>query len=169
MCCKLLGIKELDKPAMTWCTHCAPGVGCKIYDSRPAECAGFYCDYLTRKELDERWYPAHSKMVVVYREKARSLTVYADPDRRGSWRREPYYSQIKRWAGVLYPQRGQVVIWEGHEVIAVMPNRDKKLGVAAPDHVVTVFEKMTPQGKIYDAVLMHKDAPAMSAIPTLEG
>ena len=34
-CCKILKIRELNKPANTWCKHCNIGVGCGIYDSRP--------------------------------------------------------------------------------------------------------------------------------------
>ena len=139
MCCKLLGIKEFNKPQMVWCQHCDVGVGCKIYDSRPAECSGFYCDYLMQPELDERWYPKQSKMVVVY-------------------------AQIKAWANNLCPQRGQVVVWEGNNAVAILPNRDKALGAGEPGQLVAVFEKMTPQGMIYDAVLMDKGAPIESVM-----
>ena len=30
LCCKLLGIKEINKPDWTWRTHCKPGRGCEI-------------------------------------------------------------------------------------------------------------------------------------------
>src|SRR4051812_11153390 len=103
MCCKLLGVKELDKPQMEWCSHCTPGVGCKIYETRPAECSAFYCDYRKRPELDERWHPKQSKMVVVYREKDRALAVYVDPTRKDAWRKAPFYGQIKMWASNLCP------------------------------------------------------------------
>jgi hypothetical protein len=35
MCCKVLPIEELSKPAHQWCQHAKPGSGCAIYQSRP--------------------------------------------------------------------------------------------------------------------------------------
>ena len=164
MCCKLLGIKEFNKPQMVWCQHCDVGVGCKIYDSRPAECSGFYCDYLMQPELDERWYPKQSKMVVVYRGNDRAMAIYVDTSRKDAWKKAPFYAQIKAWANNLCPQRGQVVVWEGNNAVAILPNRDKALGAGEPVQLVAVFEKMTPQGMIYDAVLMDKGAPIESVM-----
>lgn len=46
LCCKLLGIKELDKPKLQWCSHCSPGNGCKIYQDRPQSCREFECMWL---------------------------------------------------------------------------------------------------------------------------
>lgn len=47
MCCKVLGIPELDKPADKWCQHCDPGNdGCTIYEDRPPVCRTFECIWL---------------------------------------------------------------------------------------------------------------------------
>src|SRR5499433_549733 len=36
LCCRILHVRELDKPAHQWCEHCRPGRGgCSIYDRRP--------------------------------------------------------------------------------------------------------------------------------------
>lgn len=57
LCCKVMAIKELDKPCDKWCQHAARGLetvhkgadglvqigGCKIYDERPDVCRGFNC------------------------------------------------------------------------------------------------------------------------------
>jgi hypothetical protein len=47
LCCKLVGIDELQKPPGRWCEHCNPkdGPGCRIYENRPRECATFKCAY----------------------------------------------------------------------------------------------------------------------------
>src|SRR5882724_2041221 len=50
MCCKLLFVNELKKPKNTWCEHCAIGTGCKVYQDRPASCAGFKCLWLQSQE-----------------------------------------------------------------------------------------------------------------------
>jgi hypothetical protein len=55
-CCNIFAIAELpDKPAGKWCTHCAVGVGCKIYEQRPATCRMFECLWLiSQKQADPR-------------------------------------------------------------------------------------------------------------------
>lgn len=48
MCCKTMGIYELDKRPGSWCPHAAPGSaqGCKVYDKRPETCRSFSCAWL---------------------------------------------------------------------------------------------------------------------------
>jgi hypothetical protein len=36
LCCKVMAIEALAKPAGSWCRHCKPGQGCAIYAERPA-------------------------------------------------------------------------------------------------------------------------------------
>jgi hypothetical protein len=49
-CCRVYAIPSLNKPAGKWCEHCAIGMGCKAYDSRPQkECAEFQCLWLEMK------------------------------------------------------------------------------------------------------------------------
>jgi hypothetical protein len=45
-CCRVYSIKELGKPAGTWCQHCAVGKGCKVYAERPKPCVEFTCAWL---------------------------------------------------------------------------------------------------------------------------
>lgn len=46
MCCKLLRIDEINKPQGKWCPSCKVGVGCRVYDTRPAPCRAFECMYI---------------------------------------------------------------------------------------------------------------------------
>lgn len=46
MCCKVMHVPELEKPAGIWCPHCAVGEGCGIYDERPKPCRDFECLWL---------------------------------------------------------------------------------------------------------------------------
>ena len=46
---------------------------------------------------------------------------------------------------------------QGEDVIAVMPNADKRIGRARPDQMIHIFEKMTPLGMIYDAAIAFSD------------
>ena len=46
LCCKILGVADLKKPAREYCPHCEINHGCKIYESRPKECVDFRCAWL---------------------------------------------------------------------------------------------------------------------------
>lgn len=45
LCCTLMGVDELDKPAAQKCAHDC-GKGCRIYDDRPTSCREFSCLWL---------------------------------------------------------------------------------------------------------------------------
>jgi Fe-S-cluster containining protein len=49
LCCKLVGIKDLNKPMNQWCKHWKRGLGCTVYESRPVECDRFTCLWLSGK------------------------------------------------------------------------------------------------------------------------
>jgi hypothetical protein len=56
-CCKTLRIRELKKLAGVLCEHCAEGSGCKIYETRPSVCRGFYCGWKRLPYLGDEWRP----------------------------------------------------------------------------------------------------------------
>lgn len=45
LCCKLLDVKWLDSPAGQYCKECNVNHGCRVYNTRPAECSKFDCMY----------------------------------------------------------------------------------------------------------------------------
>jgi hypothetical protein len=153
LCCKVMGVEALKKPGMKWCDHCQPESGCTIYLDRPRECADFYCEYRLRGELNEDWFPAHSKMVVVFRDAVNSIAIYTDADEPENWRKEPFYTQITAWAEAIYPNRGQVIVWRGNEATAVLPGHDKYLGTVKPTQKIVVLSKKTAIATVYDAIL----------------
>ena len=104
LCCKLLRVRELNKPIDTLCRHATPDRGgCSIYPRRPSSCRGFICAWLTNRSLGDVWFPAHCKMILAQRVAPYSiaeqgLLVTVDPAYPSAWRREPYYSQLLAWA-----------------------------------------------------------------------
>lgn len=88
LCCKVMGITELKKPAGTWCEHCAPGVGCKIYKDRPSSCAGFECLWLqgSPATVPDELKPNRCKAVIVpMKEPFQGFVVHADPGYPTAW------------------------------------------------------------------------------------
>lgn len=55
LCCKLLGVAELNKPPGTWCKHCSlhSPTPCQIYDGRPPNCQNFECGWLANDGAPE--------------------------------------------------------------------------------------------------------------------
>ena len=160
LCCKVLNIGSLRKPRNVWCQHCDIGNGCTIYEQRPGECRAFYCTYRVSPELGEEWKPSVSKMVVNFESGIRRVNVSVDPDFPGAWQREPYYSQLKAMALHLLRGQGHLLVWEGGEPIAILPNRDVRLGPGR-DNIIVVGGRSTPTGEDYDAVSLAPDDPRL--------
>ena len=94
LCCKVMGIVELDKPRSRWCDHAMPGRGCAIYDQRPHSCRVFSCLWLLDEGLGEEWKPEKSKLVIVPDNDGRATRVYVDASSPDAWKREPYYHSL---------------------------------------------------------------------------
>lgn len=86
MCCKLLGIDELRKPASVWCPHAAVGQGCEIYEDRPASCRKFECFWLKSEILPDAMRPDLIKVIFVEDKKNHRLSANVDPDRPDAWK-----------------------------------------------------------------------------------
>ncbi len=90
-CCKILKIRELDKPANTWCQHCEIGVGCGIYDGRPESCRVYECVWLQSqrggKPLPLELRPDTSRVVIGVTNGGDDLVLYVSPDRPDAWKR----------------------------------------------------------------------------------
>ncbi|MFZ2031232.1 MAG: hypothetical protein WAU68_13040 [Vitreimonas sp.] len=159
LCCHLLTIPELNKPALVWCTHCEIGKGCGIYASRPQVCADYYCEYRHNADLGEEWRPTKSMMVVTFDQALNRINIGVDPSRMGAWREAPYFQQIKTWALSILRQRGHLIVWEGPEAVAVLPDREVRLGELG-NRVVVVMGRTTPREE-YDVLALAPDDPLL--------
>jgi hypothetical protein len=163
LCCTVLGVATLNKPRNTDCPHATNGACCQIYENRPAECAAFHCDFLIDSDLPKHWRPKRARMVLYYDGDAKRLGVHVDPAKPDSWRAAPYYDDLKRWARVAAPTRGQIIVFVGEEQIAILPDRDKKLGPRRDDQVLVCIEYETPVSTIYDVIAMDRADPRLAA------
>lgn len=65
LCCKLLGVIEIEKPTNVWCKDCTPGKGCNIYNTRPRSCVDFECLWLQMQDtMPDYTKPSQSKVVL---------------------------------------------------------------------------------------------------------
>jgi hypothetical protein len=131
LCCKVMAIEQLAKPVGTWCPHCEPGRGCKIYPERPAECQTFSCLWLVNELLDQRWKPSKSRFVLTTSEDG--IEVRCDPGFPDAWRKEPFRGEIHQWAVSGESHDVTVVVIVGQRMILVTPDREFDLGIVGPD------------------------------------
>ena len=151
LCCKLLGIGELNKPSGTWCSKCNPPHGCTIYNDRPNECREFACVWLENPTLSEDWKPASSKIVLYFIDNGSRLIAHVDPGSPDVWRRQPYYDQLKAWARRGIRSKPKVVVRIENRLIAILPDRDVDLGRVAEGDQIFIGERWTPSGPRYVA------------------
>jgi hypothetical protein len=137
LCCKVMGIAEIQKPRGVWCAHCAPGKGCRIYDQRPEECRAFNCLWLQDAKLGPEWKPERSKLVLVATPSGKDLVICCDPGFPAAWRSQPYYSQILDFARAAVSSGSSVMVSSLTGTILVTPDGEFFLGhFAANDRIV---------------------------------
>lgn len=116
LCCKLMGVTELEKPAGKWCVHFRRGRGCDAYETRPASCRVFNCTWLLTEALDETWKPTTCGFLM-HADDGR-LIVECDPSRPHAWRADPYRRMLEGWASA-----GQeVLIFAGKRGLRLNPD-----------------------------------------------
>lgn len=158
LCCELLAIKAFDKAPGVLCSHCSADHGCTIYEQRPEECRTFYCAYRTSTEFGEEWRPADCGLFVYFEGVHNRINVMVDPASKAAWRNEPYFSKIRSMAIDMLHQRGHLLVWEGLNVFAIMPDREIELGVLGNRSVV-VMGRTTTHGEEYNAMALAPDDP----------
>ena len=144
LCCKVLGIPELDKPKDTWCPNFLAGAGCRIYADRPSSCRNFVCRWLSDAMMGPEWKPSVCKMVVD--SKPSLFVVHVDPAVSRPWRAEPYFSVLKRLSAQGLAKGTLVMVIERRRTIIILPDREVDLGVIGPDARIAMEPLKTPHG-----------------------
>ena len=159
MCCKVMRIDEIGKPAGLWCAQCDVGKGCRIYETRPGECRGFHCAFLRIAELGEAWRPSQSRIVLAVELDGKRLAAYVDHDRPEAWRREPFYSTLKGWAAMVPANERQIVVFIDRRAIVILPEGDVDLGTIADDEAIVTEVRAGPNGAVASAIKVKQDDP----------
>ena len=152
LCCKVLGIPELEKPKDIWCTHFAAGTGCRIYPERPPSCRDFVCRWLTDPTMGAEWKPSVCKMVIDSRPGL--FVVHVDPAVTRPWIAEPYISVFKRLSAQGLGKGVMVMVIERRHTIVILPDREVDLGVIAADARIAMERVNTPSGPLWQPRVM---------------
>jgi hypothetical protein len=131
LCCRVMAIEELDKPAGKWCRHCQPSRGCRIYENRPNECRDFNCLWLVDARFGPDWKPSKSKLVLTTSDDG--IEVRCDPTFPDAWRKKPFEGEIRALAASGEAHDVTVLVIIGERMILVTPDREFDLGVVGAD------------------------------------
>jgi hypothetical protein len=134
LCCKVMAIEELDKPAGKWCRHCQPRRGCRIYDNRPGECREFNCLWLLDTRFGPHWKPSKSKLVLTTSEDG--IEVGCDPTFPDAWRKEPFHREIRALAASGEAHEVTVLVIIEERMTLLASDREFDVGVVAPDEPI---------------------------------
>jgi hypothetical protein len=153
LCCKVVSIELFDKPAGQWCSHAKPGKGCGIHRTRPFVCQSAFCEWMIAKGLGDEWKPERAKFAIFVRNDGNRLTAHVDPGSPNAWKREPYYTNFKRWAaeGALKRPVKLIDIMIGERLIVVLPDRDVEFGVLAAGEAIAMTRY--PDGRLEPSVV----------------
>ena len=144
LCCKVLGIPELDKPKDSWCPNFVAGAGCRIYADRPPSCHNFVCRWLSDPSMGPEWKPSVCKMVIDSRPSL--FVAHVDPAVSRPWCAEPYISALKRLSAQGLTKGVIVMVIERRRTIVILPDREIDLGVIGPDARIAMERVMTSNG-----------------------
>ncbi|KRA56748.1 hypothetical protein ASD79_16950 [Caulobacter sp. Root655] len=132
-CCKLIGVRELEKAPHVWCRYYKRGKGCGVYEDRPRGCADFACDWLLDTRLDQAWRPDRSGFVLHAGDGGRTINVELDPTQPSAWRRAPFEVILRGWANAGAAEGLEVLIWVGRRCWRLTPGGGEiDLGVVRP-------------------------------------
>jgi hypothetical protein len=150
LCCKLVPVQELDKPGGTWCQHCEPGVGCRIYADRPHGCQAFYCGWMINSEVGPHWRPRDSRMVLNFQAEQNRTVVHVDPGRPDAWRKPPYRAALQAVATRMAEAGGYVLVVCGGQHTMLMGQQEFPLGRVLPIDTIVYTRRPGAAGWIYD-------------------
>lgn len=82
LCCKLLPVRELNKPAGMRCQHQRHGKGCAIYSRKPPSCAVWSCAWLVDDDAGDLRRPDRAHYVIDIMPDFITATFEDAPDQR---------------------------------------------------------------------------------------
>jgi uncharacterized protein len=105
MCCKVLDIDELQKPAGPFCPNCIAGGGCKIYADRPDVCRDFICLWKDDRSLSPQMRPDRVGTILMEDDDSQEYRAVCDPDTPLAWRTPLVFKHL-----VAMAKSGRVVV-----------------------------------------------------------
>jgi len=93
MCCIVLEIEELKKPAGPACANCV-NPGCRIYPDRPQVCRDFECEWLTSRTLPQNFRPDLIGAILMEDADTGEYRAVCAPERSQVWRQPRVFAHL---------------------------------------------------------------------------
>ena len=139
LCCTVMHVPELNKPAGVTCSYAVAGSGCTIREQRPQACRRFFCGWRLDPNIDSLWKPSICGFVLQISMRYASMLVMVDPTRPLAWRMQPYYGRLREWSGrAIREDKRIVAVVAGGEATVILPDRDVPIGVLGPDDEIVL-------------------------------
>jgi hypothetical protein len=139
LCCTVMLVDELNKPAGTTCSYAVAGSGCTIREHRPRSCRRFFCGWRLDPNIDSLWKPSICGFVLTISLRYSALLLMVDPARPLAWRMQPYHGRLKEWAARAFKEDKRIVaVVAGGEATVVLPDCDVPIGVLGPDDEIVL-------------------------------
>lgn len=85
LCCDLLEVGFFCKPANTHCQHCIVGIGCTIWETRPAVCRHYMCLWHANPKFPDSLRPDRCGALFEPVRNEKIIIVNVDPNRPTVW------------------------------------------------------------------------------------
>jgi hypothetical protein len=139
LCCTVMHVEELNKPAGSTCSYAVAGSGCTIREHRPSACRRFFCGWRLDPNLDSLWKPSICGFVLQISMRYAAMLVMVDPARPLAWRMQPYHGRMREWAERAFMENKRIVaVVAGGEASVILPDRDVPIGVLGPDDEIVL-------------------------------
>jgi hypothetical protein len=164
LCCKVMLVDELNKPAGTMCSYAVVGSGCTIRDHRPRACRRFFCGWRLDPNIDSLWKPSICGFVLQISLRYSALMVLVDPATPLAWKVQPYHGRLKEWATRAFNEDKRIVavVAGAGEATVVLPDRDVPIGTLGPDDEIV----LSRVGVGYNAEKRRKPQSSAASGPT---
>lgn len=94
LCCQILEIDELAKPAGLLCKDCLLGNGCAIYDDRPQVCRDFECLWKGDRAMAAPLRPDRVGTILMEDPDSDEYRAVCDPTRPLAWRTPTVFKHL---------------------------------------------------------------------------
>lgn len=135
LCCKLLSVQALDKPANKWCSNFHPKKKCTCYGTRPEPCQSFECDYRAgRLGKTDTLRPdkIHALLFAGTETGAADIQVHMDPDHYASFHALSPGAPLFRLIEMLRGRGASIVLVLGEQRKYIAPSPLAKFHDAQP-------------------------------------
>jgi hypothetical protein len=116
MCCQVLEIEEMAKPAGLLCKNCISGAGCAIYEDRPQVCRDFECLWKGDRRMSAPMRPDRVGTILMEDPDSDEYRAVCDPTRPLAWRTPAVFQHLVQMAkaGRIVVAKAGLKAWRVH-------------------------------------------------------